>query len=139
MAYAVSEEAQRVRTSLGAVIRRHREEAGRSLSTLAAAAECSPAFLSEIERGLKDVSVDRLVALARALGIDMAELYVELARELGAGENAVARSWPADPRARLRLAAQSLGGQALRSVADFSIYLIATQGAVPKRRIGFTL
>lgn len=139
MSFAVSEEPDQVRTALGSLLRRHREQAGRSLSSLAAAAECSPAFLSELERGLKDVSVDRLVALARALGLGPADLYLELARELGAAQAAGAGAWPQDPRAQLRLAAQRLGPQALRSVADFSIYLAATRGATPRRRIGFTV
>jgi hypothetical protein len=47
------------------------------------------------------------------------------------------RSWPDDPRAQLRIATQSLRPTALRSVADFSLYLVATQAAPPKRRIGF--
>ena len=139
MSFATSEEASQVRARLGSLLRRHRERAGRSLSSLAAAAECSPAFLSEVERGLKDASVDRLIALARALGLGPAELYLELARELGASEAAGARAWPQDPRAQLRLAAQRLGPQALRSVADFSVYLAATRATPPRRRIGFTI
>jgi transcriptional regulator with XRE-family HTH domain len=137
MKYAVSVEGDRVRTALGALLRRHREQGSRSLSSLAAAAECSPAFLSEIERGLKDVSMDRLVNLLRALDISPADLYLELARELGAREAPEARLWPQDARAQLRLAAQSLPARALRSVADFSIYLAATQAGPSGRRIGF--
>lgn len=139
MSSAVSEEAQRVRETLGALLRRHREGAGRSLSRLASEAECSVAFLSEIERGLKDVSVDRLIALSQALGLQAADLYLEVARDLGASESATARPWPTDPRAQLRLATASLPPQALRSVADFSVYLAQTRGSTPRRRIGFTL
>ncbi len=67
MAYAHSEDASSIRVALGNLLRRRREEAERSLSELAEAAELSPAYLSELERGLKDVSSERLVAIARAL------------------------------------------------------------------------
>ncbi|HYM50294.1 MAG TPA: helix-turn-helix transcriptional regulator [Candidatus Limnocylindrales bacterium] len=129
----------RVRRALGSVLRRRREERGQSLVALAGRAACSPAFLSEIERGLKDVSVDRLVALAHALDLSAGDFYLELSRALGTTDAGAPRSWPADPRAQLRLAAQSLGPTALRSVVDFSVYLAATQAAPPRRRIGFTL
>ena len=50
----------------GSVLRRHRELAGRSLADVAAAAHCSPAHLSEVERGRKDVSAERLCGIAAA-------------------------------------------------------------------------
>lgn len=138
MAYAQSENAEYVRAALGAVIRRHREEAERSLAGLAAEAELSTAYLSEVERGLKDISTEKLVALARALEVSVADLYLEVAQRLGSREAIQQkRSWPEDPRAQLRIATQSLRPTALRSVADFSLYLVATQAAPPKRRIGF--
>ena len=138
MTYAQSENAESVRASLGAVIRRRREEAERSLAGLAAEAELSTAYLSEVERGLKDISTDKLVALARALEVSVADLYLEVAQRLGSREaSQQKRPWPDDPRAQLRIATQSLRPTALRSVADFSLYLVATQAAPPKRRIGF--
>jgi transcriptional regulator with XRE-family HTH domain len=129
-----------VRAALGAVIRRRREDAERSLAGLAAEAELSTAYLSEVERGLKDISSDKLVDLARALELPVADLYLELAQRLGS-LNAMQqrRSWPEDPRAQLRIATANLRPPALRSVADFSLYLAATQAAPPKRRIGFTM
>ena len=140
MAYAHSEDASSIRVALGSLLRRRREEAERSLSELADAAELSPAYLSELERGLKDVSSERLVAIARALEVPVAELYLDLARSLGsraAGEQR--RSWPEDPRAQLQIATQNLRPQALRSVAHFSLYLAATQATSARRRIGFTV
>ena len=140
MSYADSENADSVRGALGLVIRRRREDAERSLAGLAAEAEISTAYLSEIERGLKDVSADKLVAIARALEVPVAQLYLELAQRLGSREAMQqSRSWPDDPRAQLRIATASLRPHALRSVADFSLYLAATQAAPPKRRIGFTV
>ncbi len=140
MPYAHSEDASSIRVALGAVLRRRRIEAERSLTALAEAAELSPAYLSEVERGLKDVSAERLLAIARALAVPVADLYLDLARSLGSHE-AVAqqRSWPDDPRMQLRIATANLRPQALRSVAHFSLYLAATQAASPRRRIGFTV
>jgi transcriptional regulator with XRE-family HTH domain len=140
MAYAHSEDASSIRVALGSLLRRRREEAERSLSELAEAAELSPAYLSELERGLKDVSSERLLAIARALEIPVAELYLDLARSLGSQEAVEQRrSWPEDPRMQLRIATQNLRPQALRSVAHFSLYLAATQASPARRRIGFTV
>lgn len=140
MTYAHSEDSNSIRVALGALLRRRREESEQSLTELASAADVSPAYLSEIERGLKDISTDRLVAIARALEAPVAEVYLELARSLGSREAMEQRrSWPDDPRMQLRIATASLRPQALRSVAHFSLYLAATQATPAKRRIGFTV
>ncbi len=140
MPYAQSENADSIRAALGAVIRRRREDAERSLAALAQAADMSTAYLSEVERGLKDISTDKLVAIARGLDLAVADLYLELAQRLGSRDAIQQRrSWPDDPRMQLRIATASLRPHALRSVADFSLYLASTQGAPPKRRIGFTV
>jgi len=140
MTYAQSENADSVRLTLGAVIRRRREDAERSLAALAQAADMSTAYLSEVERGLKDISTDKLLAIARALDLAVADLYLELAQRLGSRDALQQRrSWPDDPRMQLRIATASLRPPALRSVADFSLYLASTQAPPPKRRIGFTL
>jgi transcriptional regulator with XRE-family HTH domain len=139
MPYAHSEDSSSIRVALGTLLRRRREEAERSLAELAEAAEVSPAYLSEIERGLKDISSERLLAVARALRLPVAELYLQLAQSLGSREAMEQpSSWPEDPRTQLRIATANLRPQALRSVAHFSLYLAATQ-TPPKRRIGFTL
>jgi hypothetical protein len=81
-----------------------------------------------------------LVAIARALDVSVGDLFLEVAQRLGSREAmGQSRSWPDDPRAQLRVATASLRPQALRSVANFSLYLAATQSTPPKRRIGFTL
>ena len=140
MPYAHSENASSIRVALGNLLRRRREEAERSLSELAEAAELSPAYLSELERGLKDVSSERLLAIARALEVPVAELYLDLARSLGShAAREQRRSWPEDPRAQLQIATQNLRPQALRSVAHFSLYLAATQATPARRRIGFSV
>lgn len=138
MPYAQSENPNSVRSVLGGVIRRRREDAERSLAGLAAAANISTAYLSEVERGLKDISTEKLIAIARALGLSVADLYLELAQRLGSREAMQQhRSWPDDPRMQLRIATANLRPTALQSVADFSLYLAATQATPPKRRIGF--
>jgi len=137
MHFAYSENAQVIRAALGSVLRTRREAARRTLSEVAAEAGLSPAHLSEVERGLKEISTERLVAVAHALAIPPAGIYSELARLLGAEPDQ--RAWPEDPPVKLRLATASLPLEALRSVADFSAYL-AMANPPPKRkeRIGFT-
>src|SRR5256884_7478492 len=82
MPYAHSEDSNSVRTALGQLLRRRREEAEHSLTELAGAAGLSPAYLSEVERGLKDISTDRLGGIARALQVSVAGLYLHPARSL---------------------------------------------------------
>ena len=69
---------------MGAVLRGHREGQGRSLGEIAGEAGCSPAYLSEVERGRKDVSTELLVAIAYALAVPIATVYIDLGRRLGA-------------------------------------------------------
>ena len=138
MAFAHSETASEIRRALGAVLRGRREATRRTLSEIAAEAGLSPAHLSEVERGRKEVSTERLVAVIHALGIRPGDVYADLARTLGA--EAEQRSWPDDPPVKLRLATASLPLEALRSVADFSAYLaMANAPPRPRPRIGFEM
>ena len=82
MSSALSVTAADVRRELGGVLRGHREAQSRSLGELAAEAGCSPAYLSEVERGLKDVSADLLVAITYALAVPIAAVYSDLGRRL---------------------------------------------------------
>jgi len=137
MAFAYSETARSVRQALGSVLRLRRVAAGRTLSEIASEAGLSPAHLSEVERGRKEVSTERLLAVAHALDVRPAEIYSDLARLLGGGPEQ--HAWPEDPPAKLRLATASLPLEALRSVADFSAYLaMANPPPKPKPPIGFT-
>src|SRR2546421_4513482 len=136
MEFAYSETAQAIRIALGSVLRTRREAARRTLTEVAAEAGLSPAHLSEVERGRKEISTERLVAVTHALGLHPAEVYGELARLLGG--DADRRVWPEDPPVKLRLATASLPLEALRSVADFSAYLaMSNPPPKPKDRIGF--
>ena len=138
MHFAYSENAQVIRAALGSVLRTRREAARRTLSEVAAEAGLSPAHLSEVERGLKEASIERLLAVSHALGARPAEIYADLARLLGADTERPA--WPEDPPAKLRLATVGMPLEALRSVADFSAYLaMANPPPRPRTRIGFEM
>jgi transcriptional regulator with XRE-family HTH domain len=145
MIYADSEADSRTRAGTlrrlqGAVLRRHRELARRSLADVAAAAHCSPAHLSEVERGRKDVSAERLVAMAAALDVPLHVLYGDLADALAPQSLTDARAGAAaDPRAQLQIAAAMLNGDALRTVAEFSTYLASSAASPVRRRIGFAV
>ena len=63
---------------LGAILRRRREESGRTLAEAAEAAGISPGFLSEVERGRKEMSIERLAKVATTLGVaDLLERALE--------------------------------------------------------------
>jgi transcriptional regulator with XRE-family HTH domain len=121
------------------VLRRHRELSRRSLADVAAAAHCSPAHLSEVERGRKDVSAERLVAMAAALDVPLHVLYADIADALAPPGLTDARAASSDPRAQLQVAAAMLNGDALRTVAEFSTYLASSAASPVRRRIGFAV
>src|SRR2546429_9648927 len=102
MSFAHSETPEHVRATLGAVLRRHREAGEWSLADIAKPAGISTAYLSEVERGQKDISTERLMAVARAPDVTLGQLYPELAPELGAGGPVHAVGWGAGPRVQLR-------------------------------------
>ena len=117
------------------MLRHHREAQERRLSDVAAEAGCSPAYLSEVERGRKDVSMERLLAIAYALGVAPARLFAQLAEALPA-DGSHDEAWPVDPRRRLNAASAVLDERSLAAVAQFSAFLASERGA-PRRRIGF--
>ncbi|MDQ6790713.1 MAG: helix-turn-helix domain-containing protein [Candidatus Dormibacteraeota bacterium] len=137
MTFAHSETAEHVRATLGAVLRRRREANERGLAEVARPAGISLGFLSEVERGLKDISTERLLRVAAALETTVAELYLELAKELGAREPVDAVAWEANPRVQLRRMSEMLGNDALRTAARFTTFLAMTETAPKKRPIGF--
>jgi len=138
MAFAHSETPEHVRATMGAILRRRRESAERSLQEVVGPAGISPAFLSEVERGRKEISVERLLKVCAALQTTIGELYLELARELGAGEPLNAVAWEADPRSQLRRMMKSLDADTLRTVAHFTSFLSSTHDSAARRRqIGF--
>jgi transcriptional regulator with XRE-family HTH domain len=137
MPFAHSETAEHVRTTLGAVLRRRRDVARKSLAEVAAAAGISTAYLSEVERGRKEISVERLLAVGRALGATIGEVYLELATELGGIPGSEPLAVNGDPRLQVRRMAEVLEGDALRTVARFTTFMAMTEGTQRRRPIGF--
>jgi transcriptional regulator with XRE-family HTH domain len=134
MPFAHSETPEHIRATLGAILRRHRD--ARPLADVAGPAGISTAYLCEVERGRKDISTERLLSVARALEVTVADLYLELAHELGAREP-LALEWNEHPRAQLRRMTERLGYDQLRAAARFTTFLAMTEGTPPKRPIGF--
>ncbi|GAA1413183.1 hypothetical protein GCM10009662_56940 [Catellatospora coxensis] len=77
-----------LRSALGESLRRLRLEQGRTLAEVALAARISMPYLSEVERGLKEVSSEVLAALCAALGIDLSDLLVAVAFHISASNAA---------------------------------------------------
>jgi transcriptional regulator with XRE-family HTH domain len=71
-----------LRTLVGDVLRRHRQEQGRTLAEVARAANISLPYLSEVERGRKEPSSEILAAVCDSLGIELSDLLGEVRREL---------------------------------------------------------
>jgi transcriptional regulator with XRE-family HTH domain len=75
-----------IRRLLGDVLRRKRQDEGRTLRQLAAAARISPGYLSEIERGQKEPSSELLAAICDALNIRLSDLLREVSVDMAAAE-----------------------------------------------------
>jgi transcriptional regulator with XRE-family HTH domain len=71
-----------LRRLIGEVLRRTRLAQGRTLREVAATARVSMAYLSELERGRKEVSSELLAAICRALHLTLAELLDQIREEL---------------------------------------------------------
>jgi transcriptional regulator with XRE-family HTH domain len=71
-----------LRTTLGGVLRRSRLDQGRTLAEVAGDAKVSVPYLSEVERGRKEVSSEVLAAVCDALRIDLADVVTEVGRDL---------------------------------------------------------
>lgn len=71
-----------LRRVIGAVLRRTRLGQGRTLREVAAMADVSLPYLSEVERGTKEASSEVLAAICRALGLAMPDLLDEVRREM---------------------------------------------------------
>ena len=71
-----------LRKLVGDVLRRHRQEQGRTLAEVAREACVSVQYLSEVERGRKEPSSEILAAVCDALRIELAELLFDVRLEL---------------------------------------------------------
>lgn len=79
---AVEESEPRLRTIVGDVLREERHRQDRTLAQVAETAAVSLPYLSEVERGVKDVSSDLLAAICGALGLELADVLERSARRL---------------------------------------------------------
>jgi hypothetical protein len=77
--------APKLRDVVGEVLRDERHRQGRTLADVAEAAAVSLQYLSEVERGTKEVSSDLLDAVHTALGLDLATVLERATRRLAVG------------------------------------------------------
>jgi len=66
--------AQKHRRVLGDNIRVIRKQVGLSQEKLAEKAELDPTYISDVERGQENISVDALMRIAKALGVQVSDL-----------------------------------------------------------------
>jgi transcriptional regulator with XRE-family HTH domain len=79
-------ESMLLRHVIGAVLRRMRQQQGRTLREVAETARVSVPYLSEVERGRKEASSEILAAVCLALGVSMGVLLDEASAELSCEE-----------------------------------------------------
>ena len=80
-----------VREVIGDVLRRARTTQGRTLREVSDSARVSLGYLSEVERGRKEVSSEVLAAVCDALRVDLSDLLAEVGRALDNHRAPVAR------------------------------------------------
>lgn len=78
-----------LREALGGALRAFRSERNITLRELAEKSRVSPGYLSELERGRKEVSSELLASVCHALGVSVSDVVIE-----AAGTMAVAASEP---------------------------------------------
>jgi len=80
-----------LRSVLGDVLRRTRKGQRRTLADVAEAARVSVPYLSEVERGRKEVSSEVLAAICEGLRVRLSDVLAEIGRELAADQARRAR------------------------------------------------
>lgn len=71
-----------LRCLIGDALRRCRQEQGRTLREVSAAARVSLGYLSEVERGQKEASSELLAAICAALGLSLSDVLDEVSDEV---------------------------------------------------------
>lgn len=128
-------ESGQLSTALGHALRERREESGRSLRSVAERAGISPTHLSEVERGVKELSLGRLGGLARALDVPVGELFLDMAIALGAAPSRPRRplGFAPNPLDEIEWALGRLPEPDLRSLAAFGSFLASQRkGEAPQ-------
>lgn len=77
-----------LRRVLGEELRRRRQDQGRTLRDVSAAARVSLGYLSEIERGQKEASSELLAAICTALDVRLSTLLKSVSDEVDGLERA---------------------------------------------------
>jgi len=77
-----------LRAILGPVLRRLRVEQGRTLRDVSEGANISVGYLSEVERGRKEVSSEMLTSICGALGVPLSRVLELAARAAAQGQDA---------------------------------------------------
>lgn len=72
-----------LRRVIGDELRRRRQDQGRTLRDVSAAARVSLGYLSEIERGQKEASSELLAAICTALDVRLSEFLREVSDAVG--------------------------------------------------------
>jgi transcriptional regulator with XRE-family HTH domain len=75
-----------LRRVIGEELRRRRQDQGRTLRDVSAAARVSLGYLSEIERGQKEASSELLAAICAALDVPLSSLLSAVSDEVAALE-----------------------------------------------------
>jgi transcriptional regulator with XRE-family HTH domain len=81
-----------LRRVIGEELRRRRQDQGRTLRDVSAAARVSLGYLSEIERGQKEASSELLAAICTALDVPLSQLLGAVSDEVAAQEAAQVRA-----------------------------------------------
>ena len=76
-----------LRRVIGDELRRRRQDQGRTLRDVSAAARVSLGYLSEIERGQKEASSELLAAICTALEVPLSTLLRSVSDEVGTMES----------------------------------------------------
>lgn len=75
-----------LRRELGDVLRQKRQEQGRTLREVSAAASVSLGYLSEVERGEKEASSELLFSICAALDIPLSEILGRVSDRVAVAE-----------------------------------------------------
>ncbi|MCU0302289.1 MAG: helix-turn-helix domain-containing protein [Candidatus Nanopelagicales bacterium] len=81
-----------LRRVIGEELRRRRQDQGRTLRDVSAAARVSLGYLSEIERGQKEASSELLAAICAALDVPLSQLLGAVSDEVAVQETAAERT-----------------------------------------------
>jgi transcriptional regulator with XRE-family HTH domain len=95
----------------------------------------SATHLSEVERGVKEISLGRLGGLAEALEVPVGEIFLDMAIALGAAPARPRRplGFSPNPRDEIEWVLGRLPDAELRSMAAFGSFLAAqTKGDTPQ-------